>query len=827
MVLLAAALAAVTGRSATAPSSNELGRPFVRHYTPGEHLRGIGSRRVTQDAAGFVYFANDTQVLSFDGLRWDLVELPTESAGVRQFTTAEDGTIFLAGAGVIGFLRGAGAEARFVSLAGHLPPEARNIDELLCAVALGRAVYFSDAEKILIWRDDHFTVIPYPSPPEAHGSRLHRVGNTIHVTALGRGLGRIAGATVEMVSDDSWWRENKIIALEAGERGGLVGLTSENGFFKASADGHVASWETEMNRWLEGKRVYCGRRLDDGSWVVGFSAASGDGGMRFAPDGRYVGPLDTSIGLVVKTVRDFYQDREGGLWLGMDQGAARLEWPSPVSVFDSFNGLGQGSVTDVMRHEGVLYAATSEGFFRLAPADGTGRAARFERINNLSRIPVELRRDRAGEVVEPDSTEAAKLRQNLPHFVKATIGAVSRVREERSVAGSVFWVCGAAGLARFEDTGPFIAPPAFSTRLSATNVREGEELPTQHPPLTFSFVAPRQRPTSPVMYRTRLVGLENEWSALSAKRQLNYLRLPPGDYTFEVRATDAAGVESAPAMMAFTVLAPWWRSWWAIAGYVVAGGGLISGIVHLRTRALRQRASRLEAIVQERTDELTRRNAELVRLHQLELDEKISARLAEDKARLEVLRYQLNPHFLFNTLASISASLPAGGSTARTMVERLAEFCRLTLHRADERDWTTVGDEVRLLLAYLAIEQTRWGDLLDVAIVNDPGLEHERLPHFLLLPLVENALKYGRATSVDRVGLRLGVRRDADGWLVCEVANTGEWIEPSAKKRVSSLGIGLENLRERLARHFPRSHELSIAPREGWVTVTLRLRPAS
>jgi LytS/YehU family sensor histidine kinase len=90
---------------------------------------------------------------------------------------------------------------------------------------------------------------------------------------------------------------------------------------------------------------------------------------------------------------------------------------------------------------------------------------------------------------------------------------------------------------------------------------------------------------------------------------------------------------------------------------------------------------------------------------------------------------------------------------------------------------------------------------------------------------VENALKYGRATSPERVGLRLAARREGDGALVLEVANTGEWIEPTADKSVSSLGIGLENLRERLARHYPHSHRLDITQVDGWVTVTLHILP--
>jgi signal transduction histidine kinase len=367
----------------------------------------------------------------------------------------------------------------------------------------------------------------------------------------------------------------------------------------------------------------------------------------------------------------------------------------------------------------------------------------------------------------------------------------------------------------------------FAVQLQATGVRAGERLPTHPSAFTFEFVAPRLRPTSPVTYQTRLTGLEDEWSEWSAKRTRSFSNVPSGNYRFEVRARDAAGEFGTPATLAFVVLAPWWRTPWAIAGYFAAGGVMVAGVVQLRTRALRQRAAQLEAVVEQRTSELARQNAELIRLNQLDLDEKISARLAEEKARLEVLRYQLNPHFLFNTLASISASLPVTPSPTRAMVERLAEFCRLTLHRTDDQDWTTLGAEMRLLRSYLEIEQSRWGDLLEVTTDFAPDFASHPLPHFLLLPIVENALKYGRATSRDRVGLRLTAAREPDGMLVLAVANTGEWVEPAAQKSVASLGIGLDNLRERLARHYPGPHQLTVSKADGWVIVTLRIRAAS
>lgn len=325
------------------------------------------------------------------------------------------------------------------------------------------------------------------------------------------------------------------------------------------------------------------------------------------------------------------------------------------------------------------------------------------------------------------------------------------------------------------------------------------------------------------MGQTRLTGHDRDWSPSSHQRERTFTGPPAGEYRFEVRGRHAERRLRAPVSLGLSVGAPYWLAMWALLGSVAAGTGLLASVVRLRTRSLRWRAASLEIIVAERTFELTRKNIELVRLHRLECEERIAARLAEDEARLEVLRYQINPHFLFNTLASISAALPAGRSSARTMLERLADFCRLTLHCADGRESATLGEEMRLLSTYLQIEQSRWGDLLDVEIAVDPVLDGERLPPLLLLPLVENALKYGRATSPDRVGLRLAARRENDGALVLEVANTGEWIEPAARKTVSSLGIGLDNLRERLTRHYPRMHQLLVSHADGWVTVTLRL----
>jgi hypothetical protein len=693
-----------------------------------------------------------------------------------------------------------------------LPESGRDIATIRHVATSGHVVCFSDEQKLIVWRDDRFHVIACPSPPRSHGARLHAVGSTLYVTVLGRPLMRLEGERLVDVADGPDVRDNQIVALSGGrERGSLVLLSAERGFFAVDAGGNISRLSVEANRWLAGKRVFRALQLTDRSWVVGFSSVSGDGGMRFSAEGEYVGAIDMSVGLVVKTLRSFFADREGGLFIGTEMGFARMDWPSATTMFDALNGLAAGAVNSVARIDGTLYATTTEGTFRLLPSDDLGHPAHFEAV-----------------IAPPSSMTSAAAknagRRIVPPQVVAAVGRVVCVFEEHRPYGGVQWVGGDDGLARVDWSTPPSGRVPFQANVRATNVRAGERLEPEHPPLTFAYFAPRFGYAGNVMYQTRLVGHDATWSSWTTRRETSFPHLPSGHYRFEVQARDADGMVSAPATLAFAVLAPWWLTPWAIAGYLAVAAGVVASAVQWRTRRLRERAASLERVVAERTAELADKNRELTRLHRLESEEKIAARLAEEKARLEVLRYQLNPHFLFNTLASISSSLPAGRNPARSMVERLAEFCRLTLHRSDEREWTTLGDEMRLIEAYLAIEKSRWEDMLTVDIACDPELNRERLPYFLLLPLVENALKYGRATSVDRVGIRIAARREATkGALVIEVANTGEWIEPTAPKRVSTLGIGLENLRERLTRYYPHAHSFSFSHSDGWVTAMLVL----
>lgn len=134
-----------------------------------------------------------------------------------------------------------------------------------------------------------------------------------------------------------------------------------------------------------------------------------------------------------------------------------------------------------------------------------------------------------------------------------------------------------------------------------------------------------------------------------------------------------------------------------------------------------------------------------------------------------------------------------------------------------------------MLRAYLDIEQTRMGELLSVTFAVDAALDAVLMPRLLLLPLVENALKYGQATSEDTLAITISAQRAPGGGegVVFEISNTGTWVERGSRPGIPSTGIGHENLRERLLRHYPDAFVFSHSAADGWVHVRLELKAAA
>ncbi len=207
--------------------------------------------------------------------------------------------------------------------------------------------------------------------------------------------------------------------------------------------------------------------------------------------------------------------------------------------------------------------------------------------------------------------------------------------------------------------------------------------------------------------------------------------------------------------------------------------------------------------------------------------ERVTARFARaaHDAELRSLRYQVNPHFLFNTLNSLSSLVIKGQpERAEEMIQNLSTFYRTSL-ASDPLADVSLAQEVELQKQYLAIEAVRFPERLKVIYNIDPVLEDVPVPALILQPLVENAIKHGVAQSTKKVVLAITAERMGDRMLisVSDDAVDSAPIFPSVSEG-SGGGIGLTNVRDRLSARYGDDASFDSHPRPGGgFTATINL----
>jgi two-component system, LytTR family, sensor kinase len=195
-------------------------------------------------------------------------------------------------------------------------------------------------------------------------------------------------------------------------------------------------------------------------------------------------------------------------------------------------------------------------------------------------------------------------------------------------------------------------------------------------------------------------------------------------------------------------------------------------------------------------------------------------RLEAQTAQLRALHYQVNPHFLFNTLNSLSSLVLADRkSDAEAMIMNLSALLRTNL-TADPETLVTLADEIALQRLYLAIEQARFPDRLRVDENVPADLENALVPVLILQPIIENAIKYGVSPTRQSIGIKLDASGEF-GQLVISISND---IDPTAPKPAAGTGVGLNNVRDRLMTRYGARAGCEWGPNEaGGFTVTLWL----
>ena len=199
----------------------------------------------------------------------------------------------------------------------------------------------------------------------------------------------------------------------------------------------------------------------------------------------------------------------------------------------------------------------------------------------------------------------------------------------------------------------------------------------------------------------------------------------------------------------------------------------------------------------------------------------LKATALANEAQLQMLQYQINPHFLFNSLNTIQSMVEIDKERAKEMIADLSDFFRHTLSGKNQV-FISLEEEINALNKYLSIQKERFKDRLTVTLDIDKKSLIKKIPAFLIHPLVENSIKYGFSPINNFLNLVITTKLTSNE-LIIIVKNSGKLIahEGSDKNKISSTKTGIENIKKRLSLLYPDNHKFELFEKDNWVTAKI------
>ncbi len=202
---------------------------------------------------------------------------------------------------------------------------------------------------------------------------------------------------------------------------------------------------------------------------------------------------------------------------------------------------------------------------------------------------------------------------------------------------------------------------------------------------------------------------------------------------------------------------------------------------------------------------------------QMEFERSKALQIQAVEAQLKMLRYQLNPHFLFNSLNSIQGLMYQDVKKADLMLTELSEFLRYSLKFKNEL-FISLSNEFEIIEKYLFIEKIRFNENLNYKISYTPEISNAKILCFLTQPLVENAVKHGMKSNSGKITSVFVEAERKSEWLMIHIVNTGKWLSNDFE-----LGTGIENLKERLHNAYGDNCSFELITDEEFVKFEIKI----
>jgi ligand-binding sensor domain-containing protein len=294
--------------------------------------------------------------------------------------------------------------------------------------------------------------------------------------------------------------------------------------------------------------------------------------------------------------------------------------------------------------------------------------------------------------------------------------------------------------------------------------------------VSFEFIGVCLTNPAKVRYQYMLDGIDKKWSPPTSENSIKYSSLPPGNYTFKVKSSNNEGVlNKQPAQFSFTIIPPFWKTWWFRVLSIVGIVACIFLFIYYR-------------VEQVRTQERQRS----------ELQKRIA------NVELLALRSQMNPHFIFNTMTSIQHYI--GNNEPDAALKYLSRFAKLmrAIMENTKQPSITIKDELDTLKLYLELEAMRFNNKFEYNFVVEPTIDanYDEIPSMLIQPYIENAIVHGLLPKAENGKLLIYLTKN-DNFIVCTIEDNGigrERARELNKNRINRhKSMGMSITKERLS----------------------------